>query len=78
MPAMFLLPDEVAWSVAALFLLLAAVRAVQGCQVLRYRWNLRLQRRYLEHAGGFSPPRFLDRSPPGADPLWIVIAERQL
>jgi SAM-dependent methyltransferase len=40
--------------------------------------RLRLQRRYLEHAGGFSAPRFLDRSPPGADPLWILIAERQL
>lgn len=47
MPAMFLLPDEVAWAVAALFLLLAAVRAVQGCQVIRYRWNLRPQRRYV-------------------------------
>jgi SAM-dependent methyltransferase len=40
--------------------------------------RLRLQRRYLELAGGFAAPRFLDRSPPDADPLWLLIAERQL
>lgn len=40
--------------------------------------RLRLQRRYLELAGGFGAPRLLDRSPQGADPLWVLIAERQL
>jgi len=40
--------------------------------------RLRLQRRYLELAGGFAEPRLLDRSPVGADPLWVWIADRQL
>lgn len=40
--------------------------------------RLRLQRRYLELAGGFGPARFLDRSPANADPLWLLIAERQV
>jgi SAM-dependent methyltransferase len=31
---------------------------------------------YLEQAGGFEPAAVLDRSPPGADPLWIVTAPR--
>lgn len=39
--------------------------------------RLRLQRRSLEFAGGFREPRLLDRSPQGADPLWLWIAERQ-
>ena len=39
--------------------------------------KLRLQRRYLELSGGFGEARFLDRSPEHADPLWVLIAERQ-
>jgi SAM-dependent methyltransferase len=31
---------------------------------------------YLEQAGGFEPAAGLDRSPPGADPLWIATALR--
>ena len=31
---------------------------------------------YLERAGGFEPATVVDRSPPGADPLWIVTAVR--
>ena len=31
---------------------------------------------YLEQAGGFEPAAVLDRSPPGADPHWIVTALR--
>jgi SAM-dependent methyltransferase len=31
---------------------------------------------YLARAGGFAPAEQLDRSPPGADPLWIVSARR--
>jgi len=30
----------------------------------------------LQHAGGFDPPRVLDRSPRLADPLWVLIAAR--
>jgi len=36
----------------------------------------RLLHGYLARAGGFAPPRDLDRSPPFADPLWLVIAAR--
>lgn len=46
-PATFLLPQGVAWTLGAVFVSLAALRAAQGGQVLRYRWNLRLQRRYV-------------------------------
>lgn len=31
---------------------------------------------YLVGAGGFAPAQFLDRSPPAADPLWIVMARK--
>jgi ubiquinone/menaquinone biosynthesis C-methylase UbiE len=34
--------------------------------------------RCLELAGGYDEPRVLDRSPAGADPLWIVLASRSL
>ncbi len=36
--------------------------------------RLRLVGRYFELAGGYEPPELLDRSPPGADPLWISLA----
>ena len=32
---------------------------------------------YFERAGGYGPPEWLDRSPAGADPLWIVLARRR-
>lgn len=32
---------------------------------------------YFEAAGGFEPAAFLDRSPAGADPLWLVVARSQ-
>jgi SAM-dependent methyltransferase len=38
--------------------------------------RLRLIGTYFELAGGFEPPRLLDRSPRGADPLWIAVARR--
>ena len=31
---------------------------------------------YFDLAGGFEEPEFVDRSPAGADPLWIVTARR--
>ncbi|MBE0612127.1 MAG: type IV conjugative transfer system coupling protein TraD [Burkholderiales bacterium] len=46
-PRTFLLPQGVAWAMGAVCLLLAAVRTVQGCLVIRYRWNLRRQREYV-------------------------------
>ena len=38
--------------------------------------RLRLVAAYLEKAGGFTALRALDRSPQGADPLWVIAAER--
>ncbi len=38
--------------------------------------RLRLVGAYLAQAGGFANARVIDRSPPGADPLWVVAAER--
>ena len=38
--------------------------------------RVRLIGTYFELAGGFEPPRLIDRSPRGADPLWIAVARR--
>jgi len=38
--------------------------------------RVRLVSAYFERAGGFEPAEFIDRSPPAADPLWLVRAER--
>jgi SAM-dependent methyltransferase len=38
--------------------------------------RMRLIGAYFELAGGFEAPRLLDRSPRGADPLWVVVARR--
>jgi len=46
-PKTFLLPQGVAWAMGAICLFLAAVRTVQGCLVIRYRWNLRRQHEYV-------------------------------
>ena len=32
---------------------------------------------YFELSGGFEAPRVIDRSPTGADPLWVVAATRK-
>lgn len=38
--------------------------------------RMRLLGTYFELAGGYDAPAFWDRSPPGADPLWIAMARR--
>lgn len=38
--------------------------------------RMRLIGAYFELAGRFEPPRLIDRSPRGADPLWVVVAKR--
>jgi SAM-dependent methyltransferase len=38
--------------------------------------RVRFLRACLERAGGFDEPRVVDRSPPLADPLWVLIASR--
>ena len=39
-------------------------------------FNTAVSKRGLERAGGYGPPELLDRSPPGADPLAVVVATR--
>jgi len=38
--------------------------------------RMRLLAGYVARAGGFGAPRVVDRSPPQADPLWVLIAAR--
>ena len=51
-------------------------KAIRAFQLLAPRERLAAIALYLERAGGFAPPETIDRSPPGADPLWIVTALR--
>jgi SAM-dependent methyltransferase len=51
-------------------------KAIRAWHVLSPRDRLALVALYLERAGGFGPAALVDRSPPGADPLWIVTARR--
>jgi len=51
-------------------------KAIAAWRTLGPADRTRLLAGYLERAGGFAPPRFVDRSPPLADPLWVVTAER--
>jgi SAM-dependent methyltransferase len=50
-----------------------AIRAFHGSSG---EMRMSLVMRYHELAGGFSSIEGIDRSPAGADPLWIVIARR--
>jgi len=51
-------------------------KAVAGWQALAPAERMRLLAHYLGLAGGLEAPHFVDRSPPAADPLWIVHARR--
>jgi SAM-dependent methyltransferase len=51
-------------------------KAIRAFQLLAPRERLAAIALYLERAGGFEPAALLDRSPSGADPLWIVTALR--
>ena len=52
-------------------------KAIRAFHELPPRDRLALIALYLERAGGFEAAELVDRSPPGADPLWIVSALRQ-
>jgi hypothetical protein len=52
-------------------------KAIRAWHVLPPRDRLAAIALYLERAGGFAPAELVDRSPPGADPLWIVTALRR-
>jgi SAM-dependent methyltransferase len=51
-------------------------KAVAAWHSLEPRQRLRLIGSYFELAGGFDTPRLIDRSPPAADPLWVVVTKR--
>jgi len=51
-------------------------KAIRAFHSPRAEDRLRLASEYIERVAGFSAVRVLDRSPPGADPLWIVEARR--
>ena len=53
-------------------------KAIAGWHMLEPADRLRLVCRYVELAGGYDEPRVLDRSPPDADPLWVVLASRSV
>jgi SAM-dependent methyltransferase len=52
-------------------------KAIRAWHVLPPEDRLGAIALYLERAGGFEPADLVDRSPPGADPLWIVTALRR-
>jgi SAM-dependent methyltransferase len=51
-------------------------KAIRAWHVLPPRERLDVVRTYFAIAGGYEEPSLLDRSPPGADPLWLVTARR--
>lgn len=51
-------------------------KAVAVWQSLSNQDRLRLVASYFNTSGCWGEPQFADRSPPGADPLWIVFAAR--
>jgi SAM-dependent methyltransferase len=51
-------------------------KAIRAFQLLGPHERLGAISLYLERAGGFEPAASVDRSPPRADPLWIVTALR--
>lgn len=51
-------------------------KAVEVWRQLGPADRVRLVASYFGMAGGFGEPVFVDRSPEGADPLWLVVAQR--
>ena len=49
-------------------------KAVRVWQMLPPQERVALVANYFHASGGFAEPEILDRSPPGADPLWLVAA----
>jgi SAM-dependent methyltransferase len=51
-------------------------KAVRAWHILPPAERIEVVKQYFRQAGGYSEPQLLDRSPLGADPLWIVLARR--
>lgn len=52
-------------------------KAIRAFHALPPEERFRAVSLYLSRAGGFEPAELIDRSPPGADPLWIITALRK-
>ncbi len=52
-------------------------KAIRAWQLLPAPDRLALIASYFDDAEGYGKPVLLDRSPPGADPLWVVHARRR-
>jgi SAM-dependent methyltransferase len=53
-------------------------KAIRAWHALPLRERLEVVKEYFRNAGGYEEPTVLDRSPPAADPLWVVTARRTL
>lgn len=51
-------------------------KAIRAFHLLDSADRIRLLFEYVRAAGGFDAPEFFDRSPPAADPLWLVRTTR--
>lgn len=51
-------------------------KAIRAWHVLHPAERLEAVRAYFRSAGGYDEPEILERSPEGADPLWLVTARR--
>jgi SAM-dependent methyltransferase len=51
-------------------------KAVRVWQALANEDRIRLVGSYFTLAGGWEEPQVVDRSPPSADPLWVIFARR--
>jgi SAM-dependent methyltransferase len=51
-------------------------KAIRGWRALSPEGRMRLLALYFREAGGYAPAVWVDRSPPGSDPLWIVAARK--
>ncbi len=51
-------------------------KAIRAWHILPLQERLDVVRSYFTIAGGYDEPELLDRSPPAADPLWMVLARR--
>jgi SAM-dependent methyltransferase len=52
-------------------------KAIRAFHQLGAQERIRLVGAYVELAGAFVDTTFIDRSPPGEDPLWIIAARRR-
>lgn len=63
-------------SIVAMSHRLFPTKAIAAFHALPASRRVQLVATYHELAGGFEKAEFLDRSPTGADPLWLVVARR--